>query len=186
MKFTETRLKGAFIIDVEPFEDHRGMFARMFCGKEFQEHGLKDFVAQANLSTNHKKGTLRGMHFQVAPATETKLVRCVRGALYDVIIDLRPDSPTYLQHIGVELTAENRRALYVPDLFAHGFITLEDHTEAFYQVGEFYTPGCERGIRYDDPLFNIEWPIPVSVISEKDADWPAFEETTNPFSTTES
>lgn len=175
MIFTETKLKGAFIIDLELRGDDRGGFARTFCAKEFEEHGLKPTVAQCNLSFNYKAGTLRGMHYQIPPAAETKLVRCTKGAIYDVIIDLRPESPTYMQHIGVELTAENRRALYVPELFAHGYQALTDGAEVVYQVGEFYTPGYERGIRYDDPAFKIEWPIPVTVISEKDAAWKPFE-----------
>lgn len=174
MQFTETKLKGAFILDLEMREDPRGFFARTFCQKEFEAHGLKPMVAQCNLSFNHKKGTMRGMHYQVPPAAETKLVRCTRGAIYDVIVDLRPDSPTYLQHVGVELTADNRRQLYVPEMFAHGYLTLTEHAEVTYQVGEFYTPGYERGIRFDDPALNIEWPVAVEVISEKDANWPAF------------
>lgn len=175
MLFTETKLKDAFIIDLEHREDPRGFFARTFCAKEFEEHGLKPTVAQCNLSFNHKKGTLRGMHYQVPPAAETKLIRCTQGAIYDVIIDMRPDSPTYMQHIGVELTAENRRALYVPEMFAHGYLALTDGAEVGYQVGEFYTPGYERGLRYDDPAFGIEWPIDITVISDKDAAWPLFE-----------
>lgn len=129
-------------------------------------------TVQCNLSFNHRAGTLRGMHYQAPPATETKLVRCVRGAIFDVIVDLRPNSPTFLQHVGVELTAENRRALYVPELFAHGYQTLTDDTEVLYMVGEFYTPGAERGLRYDDPALGIAWPLPVSAISEKDLAWP--------------
>lgn len=175
MIFTETKLKGAFFIDLDLRSDNRGAFARTFCAKEFAEHGLKPSVAQCNLSFNHKAGTLRGMHYQIPPASETKLVRCTKGAIYDVIIDMRPDSPTYRQHIGVELTAGNRRALYVPELFAHGYQALSDGAEVVYQVGEFYTPGYERGIRYDDPAFNIQWPMPVMVISEKDAAWKPFE-----------
>lgn len=175
MIFTETKLKGAFIIDLELREDNRGAFARTFCMKEFEEHGLKPTVAQCNLSYNYKAGTMRGMHYQVAPACETKLVRCTKGAIYDVIIDMRPESPTYLQHIGVELTEENHRALYVPEMFAHGYMALTDGAEVVYQVGEFYTPGYERGLRYDDPAFGIEWPMAATVISEKDAAWPLFE-----------
>lgn len=174
MIFTETRLKDAFIIDLEPRQDHRGFFARTFCAREFSDLGLKPTVAQCNLSFNSKPGTLRGMHYQTAPATETKLVRCTQGAIYDVIIDMRPDSPTFLSHIGVELTAENRRALYVPEMFAHGYQTLTDAAEVVYQVGEFYTPGYESGLRYNDPAFGIEWPLAVTEISEKDAAWPLF------------
>lgn len=175
MLFTETPLKGAFVIDLEQRSDHRGFFARTFCAKEFEDHGLKPTVAQCNLSYNHKKGTLRGMHYQTPPAAETKLIRCTQGGIYDVIIDMRPDSPTYLAHFGIELTAENRRALYVPEMFAHGYQALTDGAEVIYQVGEFYTPGYERGLRYDDPFFKIEWPLPVTEISEKDQSWPLFE-----------
>jgi dTDP-4-dehydrorhamnose 3,5-epimerase len=171
----ETKLKGSFIIDLEERTDNRGFFARTFCAKEFEAHSLKPMVAQCNLSFNYKQGTLRGMHYQVAPATETKLIRCTQGAIYDVIIDMRPESPTYLLHIGVELTAENHRALYVPELFAHGYQALTDGAEVVYQVGEFYTPGYERGLRYNDPAFGIKWPLPVSEISEKDAAWPLLE-----------
>jgi dTDP-4-dehydrorhamnose 3,5-epimerase len=172
MIFHETKLKGAFIVDLDRKEDDRGFFARAFCAREFDEHGLRSQVVQANMSYNHKKGTLRGMHYQVAPASEPKFIRCISGAIWDVIIDMRPDSPTYLQHIGVELSAENRRAIYVPDMFAHGNQALTDGAELLYLVGEFYTPGCERGVRYDDPAIGIEWPLPVTVISEKDQSWP--------------
>jgi dTDP-4-dehydrorhamnose 3,5-epimerase len=172
MIFKETKLKGAFIIDLDKKEDQRGYFARAFCAKEFEAHGIKSKVAQANMSFSAKKGTLRGMHYQLPPASEPKFIRCVRGAIWDVIIDMRPESPTYLQHIGVELSADNRRAIYVPDMFAHGNQALTDNVELYYLVGEFYTPGCERGVRYDDPVIGIEWPLPVSVISDKDAKWP--------------
>ena len=174
MRFTPTRLSGAFILDPERREDERGHFARTFCRREFAAHGLRPDIAQANTAWNARKGTLRGMHYQVAPAAETKLVRCTRGALWDVIVDLRPDSPTFLEHVGVELSAANGRQLFVPELFAHGYITLADDTEAAYQVGEFYAPDAERGIRYDDPALGIDWPVPVEVISDKDAAWPAF------------
>lgn len=176
MKFTETKLPGAFIIELEQRVDPRGFFARTFCAREFEDHGLKPAVVQCNMSFNHHKATMRGMHYQVAPAPEAKLVRCTRGAVYDVIVDMRPESPTYLQHIGLELTADNRTALYVPEMFAHGYLTLVDGAEVFYQVSEFYTPGTERGLRYNDPALKLEWPIPVEVISEKDAAWALFEE----------
>jgi dTDP-4-dehydrorhamnose 3,5-epimerase len=166
--FTETNLKGAFIIDVKKLEDERGFFGRTFCQKEFEEHGLNPHVVQANVSYNKIKGTLRGMHFQLHPYEETKLVRCVRGGIYDVIIDLRKDSPTYTKWIGVELREESYRMLFVPEGFGHGFITLEDNTEVIYQVSQFYTPGSESGIRWNDPAFNIEWPIEPVLISEKD------------------
>lgn len=171
MIFTETKLKGAFIIDLERREDERGFFARAFCQNEFAEHGLKPVIAQANLAFNKRKGTLRGMHFQYPPHAETKLVRATRGAILDIIVDLRPESPTYLQHVGVELTADNHRALYVPERFAHGYQALEDATETSYQVGEFYAPGTEGGLSPFDPRLGLEWPLPVSVISPKDAAW---------------
>lgn len=178
MLFTETKLAGALIIDLDTTEDSRGFFARTFCVNEFANHGLKPAVVQCNLSFNYKKGTLRGMHFQKYPSTETKLVRCIKGAIYDVIIDLRPESPTYLSHIGVELTADNHRALYIPDNFAHGFQTLADDTEVLYQMGDFYAPEYAAGYRYDDPAFNIKWPLPVSEISAKDQDWSLFSSAT--------
>jgi dTDP-4-dehydrorhamnose 3,5-epimerase len=172
MIFTETALKGAYIVDLELKHDDRGFFARTFCAREFEEHGLQPTVAQVNLSFNHKAGTLRGMHFLAEPGKETKFIRVIRGAILDVIVDLRPDSPTFHQHISVELTAENRRALYVPEPFAHGFQTLADETEILYQMGNFYSPGYERGLRYDDPALGIKWPLDVSVISERDRSWP--------------
>lgn len=180
MIFTETKLKGAFILDVKKLEDERGFFGRSWCQREMEEHGLNANVVQANVSYNHKKGTLRGMHYQLSPYEETKLVRCTRGAIYDVIIDLRPESPTYKQWIGVELTADNYRMLFVPERFGHGFITLEDNTDVTYQVTQFYTPGAERGIRWNDPAFNIEWPIEPVIISEKDKVHPDY---TNEFQT---
>ncbi len=175
MQFEATILSGAYVVTLEVKEDDRGLFARTFCQKEFADHGLKPLVAQCNLSFNHKAGTLRGMHFQVPPAEETKLVRCTAGAVYDVIVDLRPDSPTYLRHVGVELSAQNRKALYVPELFAHGYLTLTDDAEVAYQVGGMYTPGYERGLRYNDPALGIQWPREVTIVSQKDATWPAFE-----------
>jgi len=168
MIFTETKLKGAFVIDLERREDSRGVFARAFCQNEFNAHGLKPIIAQANLAFNIKKGTVRGMHFQYPPAAETKLVRCTRGGILDIIVDLRPESPTYLEHIAVELGEDDHRALYVPERFAHGYQALHDKTETSYQVGEFYTPSAEGGLRYDDPKLGLSWPLPVSVISDKD------------------
>jgi dTDP-4-dehydrorhamnose 3,5-epimerase len=176
MKFTETPLEGAFILDLEPFGDERGIFARAFCRNEFEGHGLNPEVAQSNLSVSKRKGTIRGLHYQLPPAAETKLVRCTRGAIYDVIVDMRPDSPTYLEHFGLELSAENGRALYVPRMFAHGCQSLVDDTEIHYLVSEFYTPGHERGLRYDDPELGIQWPAPVSLVSEKDSSWPFLKE----------
>ena len=176
MIFTETKLSGAFIIDLERREDNRGFFARAFCQNEFTDHGLKPVIAQANLAFNKHKGTLRGMHFQFPPAAETKLVRCTRGAIVDIIVDLRPESPTYLQHVAVELSADNHRALYVPERFAHGYQVLEDITETSYQVGEFYTPEAEGGLRYDDPRLGLTWPLPVTEITEKDRSFPLLAE----------
>jgi dTDP-4-dehydrorhamnose 3,5-epimerase len=168
MIFTETRLKGAFIVELKKLEDERGFFARSFCQREFQEHGLNACVAQCNVSFNKYRGTLRGMHYQVPPCAEAKLVRCTHGGLYDVIADLRPTSETFLQWISVELSEENFRMLYVPEGFAHGFLTLKDNTEVFYQMSEFYAPDCANGFRWDDPLFKIDWPFPAAIISEKD------------------
>lgn len=174
MKFTPTKLNGAYIIDVEKREDERGFFARAFCANEFENVGLENKFVQANMSFNYKKGTLRGMHFQKQPYQEDKLVRCTKGSLYDVIVDLRPESPTFKQWIGVELTEENRRALFVPKGFAHGFITLEDNTEINYLVSQFYTPEADSGVRFDDPAFNIKWPVEITSISEKDKNHPDF------------
>lgn len=175
MIFEESKLKGAYVIDLDKREDDRGFFARAWCTKEFEEHGITPRVVQANTSFNKRKSTLRGMHYQINPHPEAKLIRCIRGAIYDVIIDLRVSSPTYKQWIGVELTAANRRALYVPEHFAHGFITLEDETEILYLVSEFYSPECERGVRYNDPEFGIVWPVNIEVISKKDEAWPSYQ-----------
>jgi dTDP-4-dehydrorhamnose 3,5-epimerase len=172
MRFAETDLAGAFVIDLEPHDDDRGFFARAFCQHEFEDHGLNPVVAQGNLAFNRRKGTVRGMHFQVPPAAETKLVRATRGAIVDKIVDLRPESPTYLQHTSVELTEDNHRALYVPERFAHGYQALVDATETSYQVGEFYSPAHERALPHDDPRLGLEWPLPVTVISEKDRNAP--------------
>lgn len=176
MIFRETALAGAFVIDLERREDDRGFFARAFCQEEFARHGLKTTIAQANVAFNRQRGTLRGMHFQYPPAAETKLVRCTRGAILDIIVDLRPESPTYLQHVAVELSEDNGRSLYVPERFAHGYQVLADRTETSYQVGEFYTPGAEGGLLYDDPRLALPWPLPVSVISEKDRTWKLLDE----------
>jgi dTDP-4-dehydrorhamnose 3,5-epimerase len=174
MIFVETKLKGAFVIDQQRLSDDRGFFARAFCRREFEEHGLNPAVAQCNTSFNPAAGTLRGMHYQVEPFREVKLVRCIRGTIYDVIIDLRPDSPSFRAWAGFELSADNRRTLYVPEGFAHGYVTLADDSEVFYQVSEFYHPGHERGIRWNDPAFAITWPITPRVISPKDANHPDF------------
>ncbi len=174
MVFKETKLKGAYIIEIKKIEDERGFFGRSFCRKELTEHGLKGDIVQANTSFSNTKGTLRGMHYQVAPYEEAKIIRCVRGAMYDVIIDLRPGSSSFRQWTGTELTSDNYRMLYVPEGFAHGFLTLTDNVEVYYNVTAFYTPGTERGIRWNDPAFNIEWPFDPVVISEKDLNHPVF------------
>jgi len=173
---TETKLKGAFVVDIERREDSRGFFARVFCRHEFEAHGLKPVIAQANIAFSQQKGTLRGMHFQFPPSAETKFVRATRGAVLDIIVDLRTESPTYLQHVAVELSEENCRAVYVPERFAHGYQVLRDATETSYQVGEFYTPGAEGGLLYNDPRLALEWPLPVTVISEKDQAWKLLEQ----------
>lgn len=172
MIFTETALAGAFVIDLERRGDARGFFARSFCAEEFDAHGLATRFVQANTSLSAEPGTLRGLHFQRAPAEEAKLMRCVQGAMWDVIVDIRPGSPTHLQSFGVELSAENGRQLYVPKGFAHGFLTLTPDTMAAYMVDEYYTPGVEEGFRYDDPALAIDWPHPVHVVSDKDQAWP--------------
>ncbi len=174
MVFSETPLPGAFLIDVERRSDDRGFNARAWCEREFEAQGLVSRMVQANTIVNHRKGTLRGLHYQAGAAAEAKVFRCVRGAIFDVIVDLREESPTYTQWFGVELTAESRRMLYVPRRFAQGFVTLADDTELFYHVSAFYAPECERGIRYDDPAIGIAWPVGPTVISEKDLGWPDF------------
>jgi dTDP-4-dehydrorhamnose 3,5-epimerase len=175
VRFTRTGLPNAIIIDLEPIEDARGFFARAWDEREFAENGLETRIAQCNMSFNRRKGTLRGMHLQRAPYEEVKLIRCTRGSLFDVIIDVRPESASYKQWAGFELSARNRRMLYVPRGFAHGFQTLEDDTETFYLVSEFYVAGAEGGVRWDDPMFGIEWPLgDPSEISNKDRSWPDF------------
>ena len=174
MRFIETELKGPFIIEPEPHEDERGFFARIFCIEEFRAHRIEFRVVQCSISFNKKRGTLRGMHYQAPRYEEAKLVRCIRGAIYDVILDLRPEPPTFKKWIGVDLTEENRRMLYVPKGFAHGFQTLMDDTDVFYMMDEFYHPECARGVRWDDPLFRIIWPLPIAVISECDRAHPSF------------
>ncbi len=171
MIFTETKLKGAFILDLERHEDSRGFFARTFCQREFIQHGLNPIIAQANVIFNFKKGTIRGMHFQYPPAADSKLVRCTRGKILDIIVDLRPESSTYLDHFAVELTADNYRSLYVPERFAHGYQALEDVTETSYQAGEFYSPSAESGLSYKDLQLGLVWPLAVTEISPKDNTW---------------
>lgn len=168
MRFIETKLKGAYIIELETKEDERGFFARSFCHEEFEKNGLNPNIVQCNISYNKEKGTLRGMHYQVAPYEEAKLVSCTSGAIYDAIIDLRQDSSTYCQWFTVELSAKNHKMLYIPEGFAHGFQALEDNTTVFYQMSEFYHTECARSVRWDDPVFEIEWPLSVKIISEKD------------------
>jgi dTDP-4-dehydrorhamnose 3,5-epimerase len=167
-------LKDAFIIDPQKLEDERGFFARTWCQQEAAAYGLQPRWLQCNISFNKQRGTMRGMHYQVAPSAEAKLVRCTMGAIYDVIIDLRPDAPTFQQWAAVELSAQNRRMLYVPEGFAHGFLTLEDNTEIFYQMSEFYAPAHARGVRWNDPAFGIQWPSDVRVIADRDRNYPDF------------
>jgi dTDP-4-dehydrorhamnose 3,5-epimerase len=174
--FTETKLKGAFIIELERRADERGFFARSFCRFEFQQRGMNPLIVQSGIAKNRQKGTIRGMHFQFPPAAETKLVRCTRGALLDIIVDLRPESETYLQHEAVELDAESMRALYVPELFAHGYQTLRADTVASYEFGEVYTPSAEGGIPYDDPRLALSWPLPVAAISARDRNFRPLDE----------
>lgn len=174
MIFDPAKLAGAFVVEPERLEDGRGFFARTWCRREFEMHGLATRWVQCNISFNQSKGTLRGMHYQAAPHGEAKLVRCTMGSIYDVIIDLRPESPTFMDHYAVVLSAQNRKALYVPEGIAHGFQTLEDNTEVFYQMSEFYVPESARGIRWDDPAFAIQWPPDARTISEKDRAYPDF------------
>ncbi|MFI8595450.1 dTDP-4-dehydrorhamnose 3,5-epimerase [Microbacterium sp. NPDC078428] len=179
MIFRTTPIAGVAIIDLEEHSDDRGFFARSFDRAEFEAAGLDPHIEQANISYNHRAGTLRGMHFQVAPSPETKLIRCTRGAIVDTIVDMRWDSPTRLQHVSVELSADNRRALYVPAYFAHGYQTLVDDTEVTYMVSGGYAPTAERGLRHDDPALGLTWPLPVADISAKDASWPLLSEWTD-------
>jgi dTDP-4-dehydrorhamnose 3,5-epimerase len=174
MIFTQTGLPGAYSIDIERREDARGFFARSWCAQEFEAHALNPRMVQSNIGFSIKKGTLRGMHYQIAPDAEAKLVRCTAGAIYDVIVDLRPDSATHKQWVGLELSADNHRMLYVPEGFAHGYQTLVDNTEIYYQTSQFYAPASARGVRYDDPVFGIAWPLQVAVISDADAGWPDY------------
>jgi dTDP-4-dehydrorhamnose 3,5-epimerase len=175
MIFIETKLKGAFIITPDLIEDERGFFARTFCRHEFEEHGLNLGLVQCNTSFNKKEGTVRGMHYQAAPHAEVKLVRCTSGAICDIIVDLRPNSPTFKEWFAVELSERNHQMFYVPEGFAHGYQTLEPQTEVFYQVSAFYHPASERGVRWNDPTFAIEWPLPAGVVSKKDGSYPDWE-----------
>ena len=174
MIFTETSLQGVFLIDSEPVRDERGMFMRTWCQREFETHKLPMTWVQSSISVNARKGTMRGLHYQSAPNEEVKLVRCTSGAIYDVIVDLRTASPTYCQHVGITLSADNRRAVYIPKGCAHGFLTLEDNSEVSYCISEFHVPTSARGVRWNDPAFKIAWPAPILVMSEKDRAWPTF------------
>ena len=175
MRFTETEIAGAYLVDLDCMEDTRGFFGRSWCSREFTEHGLSGSMAQCSISYNNRRGTLRGMHFLAAPCAETKLVRCTAGAMYDVVLDLRLGSRTFRSWISVELTSGNRRALYVPEGCAHGYVTLTDGCEVFYQMSEFYSKEADRGVRWNDPAFGIEWPISDPIISDKDAGYPDFD-----------
>jgi len=175
MIFRGLEIAGAYLLEPERKEDHRGFFARTYCRRELEEHRLDPTIVQCNISVNHQRGTVRGMHWQAAPHEEIKLVRCTRGAIHDVILDLRPDSPTYTKHLGVVLDCDNRLSLYIPAGIAHGFQTLQDDTEVFYQMSEFYVPEAARGVRWNDPAFSIAWPLEVSVIADKDLEFPDFE-----------
>lgn len=174
MKFTETKLKGVWIIEIEPREDNRGFFARQWCQKEFESHGLNAGIKQMNVGFTHKAAGVRGLHFQLAPHAENKTVRCTRGALYDVAVDIRPDSATYKQWVGAELTADNHRSLYISEGFAHGYQTLVDNTEILYLTTAFHAPDSARGYRFDDPIFGIAWPLPAGIVSPNDLAWPEF------------
>ncbi len=175
MKFAETPLKGAYLVDLDRLEDERGFFARSFCEKEFSAQGLASRFVQCNVSYSRRKGTLRGLHYQEEPRAEDKLVRCTMGAVYDVVVDIRQTSPTYLKWFGTEISAENRRAVFVPRGFAHGFQTLVDDSEVLYQMSEFFHPGSARGIRWDDPSLRITWPMRETILSEKDRSYPFIE-----------
>lgn len=172
MKFKNTAINGAYLVELDRIEDDRGFFARIFCKEEFDKIGMESTVVQTNLSHNKQAGTLRGLHFQIEPAPETKFVRCVRGSISDVIVDMRPSSPTFRAHISVELSAANGNALFIPHMCAHGFQTLEDDTDVMYMVSGLYTPECERGLRYNDPSLSIDWPKAVTHVSDKDQQWP--------------
>jgi dTDP-4-dehydrorhamnose 3,5-epimerase len=174
MKFIETSLPGVFVVELEPMADERGFFSRSWCQNEFEAHGLNSLPVQCNISFNNKKGTLRGMHYQVKPSEEAKLIRCTRGAVYDVVIDIRKHSPTFGKWLSFELTEWNRKSLFVPEGFAHGFLTLADNSELLYQMSEFFRPETARGIRWNDPVFEIYWPQEITAISEKDKTYPDF------------
>lgn len=175
MLFIETALPGAYVVQLEERRDDRGFFARTFCVREFADQGLTTRISQCNLSYNRRRGTVRGLHYQAEPAGEAKLIRCIAGAVHQVLVDMRPESATYLRHVAVELSAANRLAVYLPELVAAGIQTLDDDTTLLYQVSEFHTPEAERGVRFDDPAIGVSWPLPVTEISAKDAAWPYLE-----------
>ena len=175
MRFTETNIVGAWVIDANPHEDDRGRFMRAWCRREFAEHGIDFVPVQANMGLSIRKGTLRGMHFQEVPALEAKLVRCTKGTIFDVVLDIRLGSPSYGEWYGTELSAENGRMLYLPEHCAHGYQTLVEYTEIYYMASEFYTPSSARGVRFDDPAFRIQWPLVATVVSEQDRNWPLIE-----------
>lgn len=175
MRFSATGITGAWVIDADPREDPRGRFLRAWCSREFADHGLKFLPLQANLGYSIKKGTVRGMHFQQEPGVEAKLIRCTHGSMFDVVLDLRPESPSFRKWYGVELTPENARMLFVPERCAHGYQTLQDDTEMYYMTSAFYTPSAAMGVRFDDPAFGIEWPVAVGAVSEQDRNWPFVE-----------
>jgi dTDP-4-dehydrorhamnose 3,5-epimerase len=172
MMYSETSLTGVYVIEMQPFEDARGSFSRVFCAREMREHGLPFELAQINKASNRKAGTIRGLHYQREPHAEIKIVSCTSGGVFDVAVDIRPDSPTYLKWFGTELTAENQRLLYIPAGFAHGYQALTDDAELIYLVSEFYAPDAEGGLRFDDPAIGINWPLEISAVSEKDSGWP--------------
>ena len=174
MKFTPTKIPGAYLIEIEPIADERGFFSRTFCTTEFSQHGLETYFHQCNISFTSQQGTIRGMHYQIAPDTETKLVRCTRGAIYDVILDLRPESPTFKQWVAAELTADNHQMFYIPPGCAHGLQTLVDDTEVFYQMAGIYNADAARGVRWNDPTFEIKMPLAVSIINQRDRNYPDF------------
>jgi dTDP-4-dehydrorhamnose 3,5-epimerase len=179
MKFTQLDVDGVHLVEMAPNSDDRGFFARSFAAEEFEAHGLQTAVAHCNVSFNHRAGTMRGLHLSLPGHPESKFVRCTRGAILDVAVDIRPDSPTYMKHVAVELSADNRAALYLPAHVAHAYLTLTDDTEVLYMVSVPYAAGAEIGYRYDDPAFGISWPVPIEVISDKDASWPAFDQASN-------
>ncbi len=179
MKYSDTAVDGVVLVEMEPHSDERGFFGRAFAAEEFEARGMRPEVAHCNISFNHRAGTLRGLHLSLPGHPEAKFVRCTRGAIVDVAVDVRPDSPTYLEHVMVELTADNRAGLYLPPHLAHAYLTLTDDTEVLYMVSVPYAPGAEIGYRYDDPAFGLSWPVPVSVVSDKDAAWPAFDPEAN-------